>query len=114
MKLCAVQIRPFKGDILKNIDAHKKFIELAIVSGADIIVFPELSITGYEPSLSKELVTTQDDHRLDEFQHFCDNKNIIIGVGMPIRSGAGIHISMLLFQAVPETAYILKTIFAFR
>jgi len=80
MKLCAAQIRPFKGNIQKNIEAHKRFIELAVSYKADIIIFPELSLTGYEPTLAKELATTQDDKRLDEFQSISDTKKITVGV----------------------------------
>jgi predicted amidohydrolase len=49
MKICAAQTRPVRGDIQTNIDNHKKLIDLAVSNGADIIIFPELSLTGYEP-----------------------------------------------------------------
>ncbi len=47
MKICVAQTRPVKGDIQTNIDNHKRLIDLAISNGADTIIFPELSITGY-------------------------------------------------------------------
>ena len=98
MKICAAQTRPFKGDIQKNIDAHKKLINLAASNGADLIAFPELSLTGYEPKLSKELATNQDDNRLDDFQIISDNKNITISVGLPTINELGVMISMIVFQ----------------
>ena len=57
MRLFLGQTRPIKGDIHHNIENHTKFIELAISHRADMVVFPELSITGYEPTLAKELAT---------------------------------------------------------
>ena len=54
MKICAAQTRPFRGDVQRNIAKHKKIIDLAASNGADIIIFPELSLSGYEPKLSKE------------------------------------------------------------
>ena len=54
MKICVAQTRPIKGDIQSNIDHHKQFINLAVANGASIIIFPELSLTGYEPKLSKK------------------------------------------------------------
>jgi predicted amidohydrolase len=98
MKLCVAQTRPFTGDIEKNIAAHKKLIELALAGGADMIIFPELSVTGYEPTLAGELATTPDDSRFDDFQHISDTRRITIGVGVPLRSEAGLWISMVLFQ----------------
>jgi predicted amidohydrolase len=98
MKICMAQTRPVKGDIEKNIDRHKQFIELALANGADMVIFPELSITGYEPELAKELATTQDDSRFDDFQSLADSRHITIGVGVPTKTPAGICISMVLFQ----------------
>lgn len=98
MKIGVAQTKPVKGDILQNIEGHKKLINLAIGNGAHMIVFPELSITGYEPELAKDLATNQDDSRLQDFQQLSDANNIIIGVGMPLQQDTGITISMIIFQ----------------
>lgn len=98
MKICAVQTRPIKGDIQSNIDNHKKLIDLAVSNGAEAVIFPELSLTGYEPELSKELATSQDDSRFDDFQKISNTKQITIGVGVPTKNDTGICISMILFQ----------------
>lgn len=98
MKICVAQTRPISGDVQRNIDNHLKFIDLAVSNGADTIIFPELSITGYEPELAKELATDQDDSRFDDFQQIADAKQVTIGVGVPVRNKTGISISMILFQ----------------
>lgn len=98
MKICAAQTRSIKGDIQQNINNHKRLIGLAVDKKADMIVFPELSLMGYEPTLAKDLVSTQDDTRLDDFQTLSDAHQIIIGVGLPTKSETGICISLILFQ----------------
>ena len=98
MKICIAQIKPFKGDIDKNVQSHLKLIDLAVSNRADSIVFPELSLTSYEPRLSKELATNQDDKRLNVFQTISDTKRITIGVGLPTISNLGVQISMIIFQ----------------
>jgi predicted amidohydrolase len=98
MKICVAQTRPIKADIQKNIENHKKLINIAVSAGADIVIFPELSLTGYEPELSKELATHQDDSRFDDFQKISDTNQLTIGVGMPTKNDTGICISMILFQ----------------
>ena len=98
MKICAAQTRPVKGDIQRNIENHKKIIELAISNGANMIIFPELSLTGYEPELSKELATTPDDSRFDDFQKISNIRQITIGVGVPIKYKGHICISMFIFH----------------
>jgi predicted amidohydrolase len=102
MKICVAQTRPVKGDIQSNIENHKKLIDLAVFYGADTIIFPELSLTGYEPELSKEVAINQDDSRLDDLQRISDTGHITIGVGLPTKNGTGICISMVLFR--PNTA----------
>lgn len=98
MKICIAQTEPVKGDIQKNIENHIKLVKLAVEKNADIIVFPELSLTGYEPELGKELATTENDKRFDEFQNISDSKKIIIGFGLPTKNEVGISISMIIFQ----------------
>lgn len=98
MKLCVAQTRPIKGNSEGNIENHIRLIHLAVLHGAEIIIFPELSLTGYEPSLSKTLATTQEDSRFDIFQEISDTKKIIIGVGIPTKQNTGICISMVIFQ----------------
>jgi predicted amidohydrolase len=106
MKICVAQTKPVKGDIQSNIADHKKLIDLAVSNGADTVIFPELSLTGYEPQLSKELATDKDDKRFHDFREISDSKHITIGVGMPVKSDAGILISMIIFQpGKPSQAY---------
>jgi predicted amidohydrolase len=47
LKISCAQISPVLGDIDKNIQKHLLYIDKAIRNKSDIIVFPELSLTGY-------------------------------------------------------------------
>lgn len=47
MKIAVAQIECVLGDLEKNVDKHMEYCEKAIEEKADIIVFPELSLTGY-------------------------------------------------------------------
>jgi predicted amidohydrolase len=107
MKICVAQTKSSKGDIKRNVAHHLHCIDLAAAAGAGTIVFPELSITGYEPTLAKELAMTLDDQRLDDFQHRSDARQITIGVGAPITITGGLMIGMVIFQ--PQQARQLYT-----
>lgn len=87
-----------KGEVQKNINNHLRVIENAIKLQADLIIFPELSITGYEPDLAKELATNVEDPIFNPFQELANQHEITIGIGMPIKAEEGIYISMLIFQ----------------
>jgi len=41
------QISPRLGDVQANLDKHLQFIEQAAAQGVELLVFPELSLTGY-------------------------------------------------------------------
>ena len=98
MKISIAQTKPTKGDISANIDKHKQLINLASSLKASAIFFSELSVTGYEPELAKELATHEYDKRFDDFQQISDTSNITIGLGVPIKTDSGIQISMIIFQ----------------
>jgi predicted amidohydrolase len=98
VKIALVQTRPVKGDIAANIADHKRMIGLALENSAELIVFPELSVTGYEPELAKELAVDHNDPMLEDFQNISDNNNCVIAVGMPVRQKDGITIGLFFFQ----------------
>ena len=98
MKIAVAQTKPVTGDIQRNIGRHGILIDLAVAKGADTIIFPELSLTGYEPALAKALAIDPEDNRLDELQQLSNTRQITIGAGAPTRHAAGIRISMILFQ----------------
>jgi len=106
MKICLAQMKSISGDIEANIAKHLLFIDSALASGAKLIVFPELSITNYEPKLAKELATKPNDKAFEIFQEIADNKNIDIAIGMPLVSAKGITISTIIFRAnLPRMVY---------
>jgi len=47
MKIALAQIAPVLGDVRKNLEAHLQIIDKAVKEKADLVVFPELSLTGY-------------------------------------------------------------------
>ena len=100
MRLAVAQTRPVKGDIEANIIHHKRLIALAVEQGAQVLVFPELSITGYEPGLARELATSPDDPdgRFDDFQMISNGSKITLGIGAPMQGENGILIGMMLFE----------------
>jgi len=49
LKIAVAQIPSVKGDVEANTKTHLTAIAKASVEGVNYIVFPELSLTGYEP-----------------------------------------------------------------
>jgi predicted amidohydrolase len=45
--IALAQIDPVLGDLARNVDKHLEFIEKARAAGASLVLFPELSLSGY-------------------------------------------------------------------
>lgn len=64
--IAAVQSNSIKGAISQNVHRHAELATAARERGADVVVFPELSLTGYEPRHAARLALDADDARLGE------------------------------------------------
>ncbi|MER5207911.1 carbon-nitrogen hydrolase family protein [Streptomyces sp. NPDC002825] len=96
MFVAATQFAPVAGDIDANVRAIADLVRAAGAEGARVVVFAELCLTGYEPSLIRDtpaLVLTEDDPRLDPVREACRAAGAAAVVNGPVRtggSGAGI------------------------
>ena len=84
MILAAAQTKPKRRNIASNLLDHYHLIELAAQNGANLIAFPEMSITGYERENASELAFTEDDYRIDHLKDLATDYNMVIIAGAPI------------------------------
>ena len=108
MKICLAQIAPTKGMIQSNIELHVRYIKEAIKLNANCIIFPELSLTSYEPEIAARCALELETYSLNEFQHLSDDHQLTIGVGVPQKTLNGINISLLIFQPNEDRVYYSK------
>lgn len=106
MKLIAAQISSTHGAIGQNLRKHLDVVERAAALGAELLVFPELSLSGYAPGLAREVAMAPGDPQLDVLQQASDRHAMLIAVGVPTQGREGIEISMLVFQpGLARTCY---------
>jgi len=98
MIIAVAQYKSTKADISSNIHRHLHFIEVAADAGANLLIFPELSITGYEPTLAERLAVDIADARFDTLREICERRQITVGIGAPVQQGNGICIGLIIFQ----------------
>lgn len=84
MKIAAAQTVPHDGDIQANIDAHMRLAALAAAAGARLIIFPEMSLTGYQREQARDLAFEAEDKRLLPLRELSRKSNIVIVAGAPI------------------------------
>jgi predicted amidohydrolase len=107
MILAAAQTKPKRADIDANLLDHYRLIELASANGAQLIVFPELSITGYEREDAARLAFTENDSRLDHLKKLATENKITIIAGAPIRINSNLFLGE--FCIAPNDAVSLYT-----
>ena len=108
MKIALAQLQSESGNIKANMAKHLDFITKAAKDKADFIVFPELSLTNYEPNLAKDLAFDENDGRLEIFKDYSAEYKIAIGLGLPLKMGNQIHIAMVIFKPKSNIQYYFK------
>jgi predicted amidohydrolase len=90
VNVAAAQLQAVPGDVGANVAAHVRLIGEAAAAGARVVVFPELSLTGYEPERVRDdpaLWLAPDDARLAPIRDACRAQRIHAVVGAPVRDG---------------------------
>jgi len=99
MKIAMAQINPVVGDFNYNAGKIKEYVQKCGAKGFDLIIFPELALTGYPP---KDLLLRNDfrDAVQKSLKQFIlplsKGKSII--TGMPICTGRGTYNSAVFLQ----------------
>ncbi|WP_286829094.1 MULTISPECIES: carbon-nitrogen hydrolase family protein [Kordiimonas] len=82
----AAQITSIRGDVSANLALHRQVMEQAAMEGVDVLVFPELSVTGYEMDLAASLQTSAEDIRFMPLQALAREAGMLAYLGMPLKA----------------------------
>lgn len=105
--LAAVQTVPVRGDVAANLARHVALARAASAAGARVIVFPELSLTGYELDLAAALAFDESDPRLEPLREAAAACAATLVAGAPVRLGPRLHVGAFLLD--PDGGVALYT-----
>lgn len=108
MIIAAAQTIPKIDDIQGNIRNHIHLAKIAARNGADLILFPEMSLTSYERKNAKRLVFKKEDPRLAELEKTANICDITIVAGAPISYKNELHIGCFIIQPNQKTQTYFK------
>jgi len=97
--IAVAQTVPRRGDVSSNLAEHLELSRLAAQRSAQVLVFPELSLTGYELELGPELAFDERDARLAPLLEFAARERITLIVGAPLRREGKLHIGAFILGA---------------
>jgi predicted amidohydrolase len=86
--VAAAQSASLAGAVTENVARHLRLVQTAADQGVQLLVFPELSLTGYEPQLARANAVSPDDPRLDPMRRLACDASMAVVVGAPLLSGA--------------------------
>jgi predicted amidohydrolase len=91
LTLSAVQYQALDGGVGANVAEHVRLIEDAESHGSRLVIFPELSLTGYRLDLlaGPEEWLSASDSRLDGIREICRRTGITAVVGAAFKDGDG-------------------------
>ena len=78
------------GDLNENMKRHLHFGELAAMQGAHFLLFPELSLCGYELALAGSCAVRVDAPELNPLRDLARDGQMTVVVGVPLKDDAGV------------------------
>jgi len=101
MKIRAIQFSPALGNIAKNVAYHVEQIEKAITDHIELVIFPELSISGYHlQDLVYDVALKPGDETVTKLKEL--SRRIDIVVGAPVEEIPGIIYNCALYFSKGE------------
>ncbi len=80
------QIPVVRGELESNLSQHLNMIEHSAKHQADLVVFPELSLTGYELDLAQQLALTPESDLFTVLSQSAVKNQITVIAGCPLKS----------------------------
>ena len=82
MRIALAQVAPVLGDVGANLRMHRKTAQAALRQGADLVVFPELSLTGYllQDLVSEVALPTQNSPEIRELLALSRRIGLVVGL----------------------------------
>ncbi len=79
------QVPVVKGDVSENLKQHLKWAQVSAKHGANLVVFPELSLIGYELELADTLAFTPESAPFKTLSNAAVSHQIAVIAGCPLR-----------------------------
>lgn len=105
MKVRAIQFSPALGNVPRNLEFHVKKIEEAVSDKRELIVFPELSVSGYAlKDILYDVSLSPGDEIISQFKKL--SRGIDIVIGAPYEEPAGIVYNCAFYFSKGELLHI--------
>jgi predicted amidohydrolase len=109
-RLALAQCAPALGDVEANLDLHLELTQRALAESADLVVFPELGLSGYFlKDLVPEVAMSLDDQRLGPLLKL--SKQVDIVTGMVLKSEDFRYYNAAVYMSGGEVAHVHRKVY---
>lgn len=106
--IAAAQSMSVPGDISRNVAHHLRLGTIAAEHGTQLLVFPELSLTGYELAIARSKAVRPDSSDLDPLRDLATHAHMTVVAGAPVLNEKNeLHIAALAIQ--PDGSVLTHT-----
>ena len=112
VKVVMAQMNPVVGDIQGNVIKIKQMLQDARAQGADVVVFPEMTITGYPPEdlLLREALYPQVEQALSEIAALTTDIACVVGYPMMDDLGERFNMAAWLYEGAIQASYFKQNL----
>jgi len=100
------------GDVEANLHEHVRMARLAAAEGARVIVFPELSLIGYELALAAGLAFSENDPRLFPLLDVAAGQGVTLIVGASVQLKSSLYIGAFVLTSGAFKSDVYDSAFA--
>lgn len=113
MKIALAQISPHLGNIKKNFDIHLELIAKARKKKADVVIFPELSLTGYalKDLVPEVAITPSESPFFTELASLSRDISLVFGFVEERRNEKGLFYNSAAFLSKGRVLHIHRKVF---
>lgn len=111
MKVALAQISPFLGDVKKNLDLHLRYFEKARKKKVDLLIFPELSLTGYtlKDLVEDVAISPEDNSIFDRLK--AESRDVSTVLGFVEEKERGLFFNSAAFLSKGKILHIHRKVF---
>lgn len=106
--IALAQLPVIKAAVDENLQTHLAYIERAAALGANVVAFPELSLTGYELALFSQLAMPRNDKTFATLTAAAVATNTVVIAGCPLHNpnGKPFIAAVMCFPSGEHTFYL--------
>lgn len=98
MRIAAIQLNSVLGNKEQNLQKISTFVKEMASKGVDLILFPEMSVTGYNMETIKKMASSKNDETYNRVSKIAAENKVMIALGLSDKRDEGLYNTLTVFN----------------